>query len=586
MSLFLLLATASAATSQAADPLAPIVGPTAPAQVIVPVPPPFTVPITPAPVPITSIPVPIATPPAPIFIPRDWRGVFDAVRAGQWASASAGIAMLPPSPLTAVAKAQLFTAKGSPRVELAPLLALIAEAPDLLEAEQLQAMAVARGAINTPSTTPRYPIVQIGAAPRRTRARPVTGEAEADRLRIDLEPFIKANDGRGAEMLFNERQLFLSGEARAEAAQRVAWTYYASGYDLDARRVAEAGRSGAIGVWGGQAAWVDGLAAWRQNDFPTAARLFRETASRSPDPSNSAAAFYWAARAEMAARNPAAVAGLMSAAARNGETFYGMLARRSLGLRTGLAPMPTTSDARVDGLPNVRRAILLQGVGERDLAGQYLRQQARVGRSADQLALIGVARRLGLPATQHWLAHFGQPGSQVPPAARYPRPNWSPTTGWRIDPALGLAHALQESSFRAEVVSPAGAVGLMQVLPTTAQLIARNKGTVAGNLLDVGTNMEWGQSWIEWMRRSPATGGQLPKVIASYNAGPLPVARWAANDRGDPLLWMESIPYWETRFYVPIVLRNMWVYQGLAGAPTPTLTQMAQHKWPTFPEKR
>ena len=66
------------------------------------------------------------------------------------------------------------------------------------------------------------------------------------------------------------------------------------------------------------------------------------------------------------------------------------------------------------------------------------------------------------------------------------------------------------------------------------------------------------------MRGIPATAGQLPRVIASYNAGPLPVARWAAiNDKGDPLLWIESIPYWETRYYVPAVLRNMWVYQGL-----------------------
>ena len=66
------------------------------------------------------------------------------------------------------------------------------------------------------------------------------------------------------------------------------------------------------------------------------------------------------------------------------------------------------------------------------------------------------------------------------------------------------------------------------------------------------------------MRGSSATAGQLPRVIASYNAGPLPVARWAGiNDKGDPLLWIESIPYWETRYYVPAVLRNMWVYQGL-----------------------
>jgi soluble lytic murein transglycosylase len=72
-------------------------------------------------------------------------------------------------------------------------------------------------------------------------------------------------------------------------------------------------------------------------------------------------------------------------------------------------------------------------------------------------------------------------------------------------------------------------------------------------------------------------------VIAAYNAGPTPVARWAWLDRGDPLLWIESIPYWETRYYVPAVFRNLWVYQGLAGDRVETLSALAQHRWPSFP---
>jgi soluble lytic murein transglycosylase-like protein len=98
--------------------------------------------------------------------------------------------------------------------------------------------------------------------------------------------------------------------------------------------------------------------------------------------------------------------------------------------------------------------------------------------------------------------------------------------------------------------------------------------------------MEFGQSWIEWMRGHGATQGHLPKIVASYNAGPLPVGRWAYLDRGDPLLWIESIPYWETRYYVPTVLRNMWVYEGFAGGQMSTLTQLAQHKWPALPVAR
>ena len=125
----------------------------------------------------------------------------------------------------------------------------------------------------------------------------------------------------------------------------------------------------------------------------------------------------------------------------------------------------------------------------------------------------------------------------------------------------------------------------MQVRPGTAGDFARARGWPStGSLTDPKMNLEYGQSFIEMMRRNPGTGGQLPRVIASYNAGPLPVARWATiNDRGDPLLWIESIPYWETRYYVPAVLRNMWVYQGLNHEGTPTLKAIAEHRWPAFP---
>ncbi|WP_294124132.1 lytic transglycosylase domain-containing protein, partial [Sphingomonas sp.] len=192
------------------------------------------------------------------------------------------------------------------------------------------------------------------------------------------------------------------------------------------------------------------------------------------------------------------------------------------------------------------------------------------------------------PGAQFWLAHFGQPGAQVDAADRYPTPDWTPYNGWRVDPALAYAHIIQESNFRTDAVSPAGAVGLMQVRPGTAGDTARSRGTSvsATSLKDPLVNIDYGQAFIELIRTNSATGGQLPKVIAAYNAGPLPVERWAYYDRGDPLLWIESIPYWETRFYVPSVLRNMWVIQGLEGEQTPTLTSLAQHNWPDFPSRR
>ena len=89
------------------------------------------------------------------------------------------------------------------------------------------------------------------------------------------------------------------------------------------------------------------------------------------------------------------------------------------------------------------------------------------------------------------------------------------------------------------------------------------------------------------LRDNRATGGLLPKIMAAYNAGLTPVSRWNSEvrDQGDPLLYMESIPYWETRGYVAIVLRNYWMYERQAGAASPSRAALAQGLWPTFPDQ-
>ena len=111
------------------DPLSPLPSPSAPQQgpASLPVPAATTgQSTTPVAAPLA---IPQAVPAKTIVVPKDWRGVFDAIDAGQWASAQAGIAALPKSILTPVAKAELYTARGSPVVDLDSLRALIAEAP-------------------------------------------------------------------------------------------------------------------------------------------------------------------------------------------------------------------------------------------------------------------------------------------------------------------------------------------------------------------------------------------------------------------------------------------------------------------------
>ena len=607
MSIHLLLAAAAvaAAQGQAADPLAPL-----PAQPEV-TPPPVLVPMqtsqgqsvfqpAPAPVytispsePVTVVPPsatqskPVATAPMVVQVPRTWGDVFAAIRRNRWAEAQAGIASLPRSVLTPVAKAELYTAKGSPVVPLQQIQTLVAEAPDLPQAEQLARMALARGATVVPQYVPRRPTAWLGNSPSRYKAKPVSGEPAADQLRSQLGPLIKADDAVNAELLLMQSAPYLSYEARAEAGQRIAWSYYAIGRDADARRVADTYRQAATGDWASQAAWVSGLASWRLNDCESASRSFREVASRATQRELSAAGFYWAARAEQACRRPGSVEGLLKQAATSPESFYGLLARESLGISKSLPADRHNGLGRVESIPNVQRAEELVKIGQPWLAEDMIKHQAQIGRVQDHHELIELTKKLDLPGAQYWLAHNGQYGATVDAVDRYPVPRWIPRNGWRIDPALALAHMRQESNFRVSVVSPAGAVGLMQVLPTTANQMARRNGYDAGSLYDPYANIEYGQSFIEAMRVSSATQGQLPKIIAAYNAGPLPVSRWSATlGGGDPLLWIESIPYWETRFYVPSVLRNLWVYQGIAKSETPTLSALAQHRWPAFPTSR
>jgi soluble lytic murein transglycosylase-like protein len=326
-------------------------------------------------------------------------------------------------------------------------------------------------------------------------------------------------------------------------------------------------------------------------DCKAAADAFSVVGLRSGDVELMAAGNYWAARADMMCARPDRVQLRLRTAARLKETFYGMLAQRALGIGIpnpdGLHNYRDAEWHRISHKPNVKAAIALAEIGEDELAAEFVKHQARIGGAADHHALIHLADDLNLASTQYWLAHNAPRGASVNFAARYPMPDWQPSRGWRVDKSLAFAHALQESNFRRQVVSPAGATGLMQVRPGTAGDIARGRGEPFSptQLMEPAANLEFGQSYLEYLRDYHATGGLLPKVIAAYNAGPAPVAEWnlRAMDKGDPLLYIESIPYWETRGYVPIVLRNYWIYEQKAGKESTSRTALVQGMWPRFP---
>ena len=119
----------------------------------------------------------------------------------------------------------------------------------------------------------------------------------------------------------------------------------------------------------------------------------------------------------------------------------------------------------------------------------------------------------------------------------------------------------EESSYRADAISPVGARGLLQIMEETGQSLAARAGRAkisADDLFEPETNIDLGTQYLGELSRR--FDGRLAPAIASYNAGPEAVGRWIREIQRDEDEWVESIPYEQTRHYVKRVLRSVHAY--------------------------
>ena len=519
-----------------------------------------------------------------------YAAVFAAIDRQDWAGAQSLLAQRGDGLLHPVAVAELYLAANSPRVELPQIESWMSRGRNLPQAAQLARLGLTRGATQMPDLPSARPFHSTGSVPKRTRPRSIDDGTMPTSIATAIQERISNDDPDGARLLLDGIDASLSPAARAEWRQKVAWSYYIENRDPEALGQAATVAQGS-GAWVAEGDWTMGLAAWRVSDCAQSGAAFERAAYGAQNPELRSAAYYWAGRAALRCRQPERSNGLFRSAAGDDQTLYGMLAAEQLGValpaRVAGAEFDEADWRRVGGNENVRIAVALAEIGRDELSSQVLLHQARIGDPDDYAALSRLARELSLPSTQLYMAHNAPNGGAPDPASHYPAPKWVPTTGWRVDPALAYAHTLQESNFRASAVSPAQAQGLMQITPITVREHAPRLGLNASqvDIFDPRVNLAFGQRNLEMLRDSPATGGTLPKIMAAYNAGLTPVTRWnyEINDQGDPLLWMESIPYWETRSYVAIVMRNYWMYERQAQALSASRAALAQNAWPMFP---
>ena len=239
-----------------------------------------------------------------------------------------------------------------------------------------------------------------------------------------------------------------------------------------------------------------------------------------------------------------------------------------------------------------KKALALLQVGRKDRAEQYLKYLV-TSKSSDKMlhAVNAVSSLYGLPRVSILVSGVMRDrgvleiNDDIIYSAQYPLPDWEPLGGWSIDRALLLAITKQESGFKTNAKSNAGANGVMQIMPSTAKRVAR-KNDVKMSDIDMSNpehNMFLGQQYIVDLLQHQLIQNNIIKMLVAYNAGMVNLVKFEkAFSTSDPLLYVESFPAYETRNYIKRVMSNLWLYRARLNQPLTALKELADGNWPYY----
>jgi soluble lytic murein transglycosylase len=310
--------------------------------------------------------------------------------------------------------------------------------------------------------------------------------------------------------------------------------------------------------------------------------LRKAIAHMSPEQQSESTWVYWGAEAMAAQGKPEeARAAWQSISERFG--YYGRLAAERLDVPLVLAPKAQEPDAAlVDELalrPGFLRARKLYELGMREEGNREWSWELRGMDDTTLHAAAELARRFG--ALDRMIASSERARTLVDIGQRYPTPYRelmaSTSTPLALDPAWIYGLIRQESRFIEDVRSNVGAIGLMQLMPSTARFVARKIGFDdyrADRIADVPVNLRLGMEYLKLVFDDQ--DGQALLASAAYNAGPRRVRKWRAGLARplDGALFVETIPVAETREYVKRVLFNTVVYRSLMDQPPSSLRSL------------
>jgi soluble lytic murein transglycosylase len=281
-------------------------------------------------------------------------------------------------------------------------------------------------------------------------------------------------------------------------------------------------------------------------------------------------ALYWRGRAADAMGDGLAAQLFYSQAAEYPTTFYGQLAAARTAnpvISLGHDPEITTAArAAFEGLEPVRAARMLARIGAKDTFDTFIIALSEsLPDAAQQALLVDLAGELGNQSLAMRVVRNAARRGFILPERGYPI-RATPSGYGSPEPAFVLGIVRQESSFDPMAHSGAGARGMMQLMPATAQAVASRLGLGYGDLFDASYNMMVGSAFLGQLVSQ--FDGSYVMAAAAYNAGPGRPPQWAATcgdprSAGvDPVNFIECIPFDETRNYVMRVLEATQVYRA------------------------
>ena len=365
----------------------------------------------------------------------------------------------------------------------------------------------------------------------------------------------------------------LTNKEQAQLRAELAHAYFIFKKDQDSIRQARISSS-LSNLNNPLALWAGGLASWRSGDLELSKWFFNKLAALNHGPESIlSGGNFWSAKIAFQVGNAVEINKYLRKAAKFERTFYSTLAKGMLGYQDDfdfqLRPVSKPFLKKIKSFKGGKRILALLQVSQFYKASREFRKIIFNFKTSEYDEIVSFASKHNMPGLAFRVsAILRNDHGKILLGGLYPLPKWDTDNLLIKDKALLYSISRQESGYNPRAKSYANALGVMQILPSTAAFIMKDKyyryKSKKHLLYNLENNLKIGAKYIHFLLRLKDIDNNVLKMLASYNAGPGNVRKWTKNllsIEKDPLFMIEVLPARQTRNYIKLVLTNLWIYR-------------------------